>query len=253
MRRYHFIFAVGLLLISAKTADADQLRVFAGGALRPIIDKASTTFENQTGHKILTKFGEPGALKRDIDAGAPFDVIVLDRAVIDVLIAGGKIDSKSRKEIARVGMAFAMRQGGANPKVDSVDAFKRMLLAANSISYAPEGATGMHLRKVFEQLGISNEMKAKAKLQPTAASVGQAVAEGQVEVAFSLSNNLSANPKLQVMGLLPDELQYWVVFTTGISSTTQFPTAAASFVEKLSAPEIAPLLSRQGLQPVLAK
>jgi hypothetical protein len=36
------------------------------------------------------------------------------------------------------------------------------MLNAKSITYPPEGATGIHLVKMFERLGIANEMKATA-------------------------------------------------------------------------------------------
>jgi molybdate transport system substrate-binding protein len=239
-----------LIVVSAATARAEELHVFAGGALKNVVSATAAVFEQQSGHKIAAKFGEPGALKREIESGAAFDVVVLDRAVVDGLIAGERVAADSRREIARVGMAVAVRQGHAKPNVGTVADFKKAVLEAKSISYAPEGATGAHLQNVFQALGISEEMKAKAQLHPIATRVAQAVADGEADLGFSVGTNFAANPKLEIAGLLPADLQYWVVFTTGIASKSQSPAAAKAFAEKLSSPEAAALLEAQGMLPI---
>jgi len=50
--------------------------------------------------------------------------------------------------------------------VSSVDALKRALIAAKSIIYTQEGASGMYFAGLIERLGIADEVKAKARTVP---------------------------------------------------------------------------------------
>jgi molybdate transport system substrate-binding protein len=121
--------------------------------------------------------------------------------------------------IACAGMGVAVRSGAPKRDISSVDAFKRRLLDAKSIAYAPEGMVGAHVVKVFERLGIVGEMKAKMKPQPSADRTAQAVVNGEVDLAFvGMSTILSARGA-ELLGPFPSELQDYVVYVVGIGST----------------------------------
>jgi hypothetical protein len=45
--------------------------------------------------------------------------------------------------------------------ISTVEAFRQTLLNAKSITYLKEGASTIHLRKLFDQLGITEAIKAK--------------------------------------------------------------------------------------------
>jgi hypothetical protein len=63
-----------------------------------------------------------------------------------------------------VGMAVAARAGTPKPDISTVDAFKRAFLDGKSIACPPQGAVGIHLAKVFERLGIAEQMKNKTRI-----------------------------------------------------------------------------------------
>jgi molybdate transport system substrate-binding protein len=58
----------------------------------------------------------------------------------------------------------AERAGASKPDISSVDAFKRTLLSAKSVTYPPEGAVGIHLAKVLDRLGIAAQLKTRTKV-----------------------------------------------------------------------------------------
>ena len=109
---------------------------------------------------------------------------------MDDLIKQGKIAGDTRVDIVRVGIGVAVREGAPKPDISSVDAFKSMLLSVKSVTYAPEGATGEHLAKVLDRLGIAEQVKAKTK--PNAPDrVAQVVAAGEVELAIGATPSLT--------------------------------------------------------------
>jgi molybdate transport system substrate-binding protein len=187
-------------------------------------------------------------VKRRIETGEPFDVVILSPAPMNDLAKQGKITGL-RVDIARDGVGVAGRAGAPKPDISTVDAFKRMMLDANSISYAPEATTGIHLAKVFERLGIAAEMKAKTKPQQAADRIAQAVADGEAEFALALTSSLLLVRGAEVVGMLPVELQNYLVFTASISSATNQPEPAKAFIAHLTAPEAVPVIKKKGWEP----
>jgi hypothetical protein len=57
------------------------------------------------------------------------------------------------------------------------------MLKATSVTYLKEGASTIHLRKLFTQLGISEAIKSKA-VETDGEMVSELVAEGKVELAL---------------------------------------------------------------------
>ena len=68
--------------------------------------------------------------------------------------------------IAKVAYGVFVRKGAEKPDIDSVQAFKRAYLNAGSIAiFDPAAAGHSNLpARIFEQLGISQEIKSKMKI-----------------------------------------------------------------------------------------
>ena len=107
-------------------------------------------------------------------------------AVVDDLATKGKIVAGSRIDLAKVGMGVAVKEGAAAPDIGSVDAFKRMLLAAKSVAYIDPkagGSSGIYFDKLLDRLGIGDQVRPKAKLKQ-GGYVAELVASGEAEVAI---------------------------------------------------------------------
>ena len=64
--------------------------------------------------------------------------------------------------------ASASPKGAPRPDISSADAFKRAMLAAKSVALSKPvggGASGAHMAKVFEQLGITQAMASQIPLR----------------------------------------------------------------------------------------
>ena len=68
-----------------------------------------------------------------------------------------------------------MKRGAPKPDIGTVEAFKRTMLDAKSITYLKEGASTIYLRKLFTQLGIAEAMQAKT-VKPDSETVSELVA-----------------------------------------------------------------------------
>src|SRR5262249_44729488 len=132
----------------------------------------------------------------------------------------------SSAAIARSGVGIGIRKGAPRADIGSADALMRTMLAASSVSWAKEGASGTHFASVLERTGIAERMKPKELLADSGAEIGKLLAGGKVQYGVLLVNELMTLPGVEVLGPLPPDLQAYVVFTAGVASASASPQAA---------------------------
>jgi molybdate transport system substrate-binding protein len=191
----------------------------------------------------------PEAIPNRLSRGEPVDVVIMVGSALDDLVKQGKVLPGSRVDLARSKIGMAVRSGTPKPDIGTVEAFKRTLLAAESIAYS-DSASGVYLSRVlFPKLGIADQIAGKSRMIP-AEPVGAVVARGDAQIGFQQMSELLAVPGIEVVGPLPPEIQKVTVFSAGISSTSKEPDAARALVKFLSSPAAAPVIAKTGIEPV---
>ena len=236
-----------LLLVQGLAAEAAEGKLIAGVAMRPVMGELGPQFERAMGHKLVIWYGHAGSIPRRIKAGEAFDLLVSGSLGLDEYTKQGKIAADTRTGIARVGMGVGARAGAPKPDISSVDAFKRALLNAKSVTYNPEGAPGIHLAGVLERLGIAQQMKAKTK--PVAKGVVQAVADGEAELGFAFTNEVLSVRGAELVGPFPPELQRYTLFTAGVATAAKQPEAAKALIKFLRSPAAVAVIKAKGMEP----
>jgi molybdate transport system substrate-binding protein len=235
-------------IVSVGNLHAAELRLLAGGAMTNVWMEIKPHFEQATGHKLEIFFGTTPNLIKEATSGRPFDVGVVPVDVMQDAAARAKFDAGPTTDIARVGLGVAVRAGGSKPEIGTVDALKATLLKAQSIASIPESATGYSIARVFDRLGIAEQMKAKMKAQPNPAAVVAVVAKGEVELGLFLINVLTA-PGLDVVGPFPDAVQENVVFTAAVALDAKDAAAAKALIEFVKGPTATAIIRSRGMDP----
>ena len=247
------IFGGLTLLCQGASVEAGEVKVLSAVAMRAALDDLAPQFERQTGQKVVIAYATAGVLRDRIQGDEMVDVTILPRPAMDPLVAQGKVAADMVAIFARSAVSVAVRVGAPKPDISTVEAFKRAMLAANSVSYADPatgGGSGIHFASVLARLGIAEEMKPKTKLVPGAESA-QLVAKGEAEIAILNTPELLREPGVEVVGPLPAELQNPrdFVFFVGVGITAKEPGAAKMLIQYLLGPDAARVIKAKGLEP----
>jgi len=242
---------VALAATTARPASAADVKVLTAGAFKQIVLAVQPQFEKETGHKLTVENETVGALVKKIEGGEAFDVVFVSPGAIDDLIAKGKVASGTRTNLARVGVGVMVKQGAPAPDVGTVDKFKQAVLAAKSVAYidpASGGSSGIYVAKLFDQMGIADQVKPKAKLKK-GGYVADFIVSGEAELGIHQISEIVPVKGVTLVGPLPKEIQNYTTYASGISAGAAQAEAARALVKTLQGPAAAALLKDKGMEP----
>ena len=225
-----------------------QIRLFGAMAVRPAVLPLISRFEAATGCRVAADWALNPTVKKEIDAGQPFDLVLINPSLIDDLVALGKVRPGSRASFGRIAMGVATAADHPPFDTGSVEAFRDALKGAASIAYASEGTSGGYFVRLLERLGIADDVKPRLVAisgDQTAPAVGRGEAELGVVPITSI---LAAAPDVRLTGRFPAELQSYIDFAIGISAQAEDPKAARQFSDFLVSPDIDVLLAAKGVE-----
>jgi molybdate transport system substrate-binding protein len=155
-------------------------------------------------------------------------------------------------DLARSGIGVVVKQGAPHPDISTVDALKKVLLAAKSVAYS-DSASGVYIQnEMFKKMGIEADMAGKARMIP-AEPVGGVVARGDAEIGFQQISELKPIKGIDLLGPLPPEVQQYTIFSAGIVSGSGQTEAATALLHFFASPEAATAIIDSGLEPMAAK
>jgi len=224
--------------------------------MRQVMLDLGPKFERATGHTLTMNFDSGGVIVKRIEGGETVDVLVIPRFGLERLTQTGRVVVGSATNLATSSVGVAVRKGAPRPDISSPDALKRALLSAKSIARpdpALGGSSGVHIAKVLERLGISDEVESKSAVSrrpgETGAMPGYAVADGRAEIALHQIQELIAVPGIEIVGPFPDDLQETFVFSAGVMTGAKEAEAGNALINFLRTPDAAVVIKAKGMEP----
>jgi molybdate transport system substrate-binding protein len=240
---------VGALLPQTGPAICAEIKVLTAGAMKSVVLALQPSFETTSGHRLMVDNDTAGGLLKRIEGGEAFDMAIITPNAIDTLIKNGKIVDGSRVAVAKVGVGVAVKESAAKPDLSSVDAFKRVLLAAKTVAYidpASGGSSGIYVAGLLKKLGIADEIKPKERLQ-AGGYVADKVAKGEAEIAIHQISEILPVKGVTLAGPLPEEIQNYTVYAAGLSATAGDPKAAQAWIDYLKSPVASAAIEGRGM------
>ncbi len=222
------------------------MRVLSSLAIKEAYLELVPAFQAKTGHKVDTEWlGMVDILKR-VKAGASADMVIASQKALGELKSLGKIATVV--DLARSGVAMAVKKGAKRPEIGSGEAVKRALRAAKSIAYS-SGPSGVYLVELIQRWGIADELKPKSTQTPPGTAVGPLVARGEAEIGFQqMSELLPFSADIDIVGPLPADLQIITTFSGGVHVAAREADAARALLGFLASS--AAVLRKHGMESV---
>src|SRR5579862_3769251 len=161
--------------------------LIAPGGIQAPFDELLPRFESKRGEKVKATFAAVGVTTKKVLNGESFDVAVVQAPYKEV-VASANVVPSSATPLASVAVGVAMAHRAPKPDISTPEAVKRMLLAAKSVTYpnpALGSAAGTSFTNTLKELGILQQVQAKAVLGQTGADSMDKVAKGEAEVGLT--------------------------------------------------------------------
>jgi molybdate transport system substrate-binding protein len=250
MRLRTILGVAAIALLTAVAADAQPagLRVLASNGMKAVIDELEPQLERELGRPLAIDFSTTAAQRQKIEAGEPFDVVVLTTEALDALAKSGKVAASSVAALGRSGIGVGVRAGAAKPDVATPDALKRALLAAKSVTWVGVGASKPHIERMLGELGIAADVQPKTVLAQGVDESIESVAAGHVDVVLTLTSEILPAQGVQYAGPLPAQVQSYVSFAAGVGASSAASADGAKLIAALRAASAAPTYAAKGME-----
>jgi molybdate transport system substrate-binding protein len=240
-------------IAQAACAQAAEIKVFSTVGVKSVMEELVPKFEKASGHKLTITWGTAAALTKRIQDGETADALILIKPNVETLLKEGKIAAGTDSLFAKSIFAVAVKAGAPKPNISTIDAFKNSLLAAKAVSYsdpASGGATGVYIVKQFDRMGITEQMKGKSKHPPAGGLSGALLVSGEADIAINSKPELLSVSGIDVVGPLPGDMAFTVVYAAGVGAGAPQADAAKALVKFLTSPEAQAVFKAKGFDPV---
>jgi molybdate transport system substrate-binding protein len=231
---------------SATSLSGAGIALRTSNSTRPALDLLLPEFERTSGYKVTLILDTAKNSLARIKAGERADAAVLLGTSIDELAELGILSEATRQPFSRSTIGIGILQGAPRPEISTVEAFKQTLLNAKSIAHTVHGPSGAYFPGLIERLGIAEQVRPKTVTRP-GGYIGVVVTAGEAEMAFQQICELLAVPGIEVVGPIPEEIQYNFDSGAAIFADSKQQAAARELLKYLALPEHAAKYRAAGL------
>lgn len=218
------------------------LNILSGGAAQGLVGRLQPAFEQQHGCKLQGTFGAVGLMREKLIAGDLCDVVILSDALIQGLVAEGRADAATVRQIGGAKTGLALKDGQPAIDVRTAADLKALLQKAPAI-YFPDPAkatAGIHFLKVLQALGLAGD-QSKLRTFPNGATAMAALAQAPEADAVGCTQvtEILITRGVRLSGLLPPPHELTTVYTAAVTTGAQDPQLARALIAALTAADAA--------------
>jgi molybdate transport system substrate-binding protein len=216
-----------------------EIRVLSGGAAAGVVQGIQENFENIHQCKINGTFSAVGAMRDLVLKGDPCDLVILSKSLVEELVSSGHVEGKSVRSLGIVptGIAIPSKRTSPPPKITTVDDLRAAFRSAPSL-YFPDmekSTAGIHFMKVMKILGLDQELASRFKTFPNGATaMAQMALDSDTNViGGTQTTEINICPGVDLIGLLPQEVELNTDYTLGICKNSINPDLAKHLADVL--------------------
>jgi molybdate transport system substrate-binding protein len=235
------------------TTESARLNVLISGGFHGAYEQLLPEFNRTSGISVTTGSGSsqgagPQTIAAQLARGVPADVVILSREGLSELIAAKRIATGTDLDLARVPIGVAVRAGTPRPDVSTVEAFKQLMLRAETV-VIPASTSGIWLTTdLFPRLGIAD--KVNVKVMPRGSDATGLVAIGGAEVAVQPVSEVVHAAGVDFAGSIAPEIQFVQVFSAAVVANSREIEGSKRLIEFLSSSRASEAIRNSGMEPI---
>ncbi|MEA2836278.1 MAG: molybdate transport system substrate-binding protein [Bradyrhizobium sp.] len=227
-----------------------EVKVLSGGAVEPGLEAAVEAYRKESGQDVKIQYATAPMIRQKITAGEAADVVIAPPAIADELAKAGKLDASSSVSLGRVGIGVAVRNGVPKPDIANSEAVTRAVLDSEAVVFN-RASSGIYLERMFERLGIAEQVKAKETRYPDTNAVMAHMVKGtkkEITLAPITELLLYKDKGLDFIGPLPNDIQNYTGYVAVVTAAPANREGAAALLKYFGTAGSKKLFAERGVE-----
>lgn len=213
-------------------ARADDILVFAAASLAGPLDLVAEQFEGETGHEVTVSYGASSTLARQVEAGAPADVVLLaNEAWMDHLEGQDRLLIGTRHTLLSNRLVLI-----ANARDDDAMVFEDLAATIGddrlALALTEAVPAGIYARAALEASGQWDALRPHIVETDNVRAALQLVALGAARVGIVYATDVVQEPRVHVLAQVPEALHPPIRYPVAV--TASGGVAAEAFAAALA-------------------
>jgi molybdate transport system substrate-binding protein len=221
--------------------------VFAAASLTDALGEIAGDYERKTGRAVRLSFAATGAVARQVEAGAPAEIVVLaDKPWMDRLQSAGRIQSASRFDLLGNRLVLITSRE-TMVKGDPLDWLRQTggRLVIGDPDSVPAGA---YAKEWLQKAGRWDDLASSLATAADVRAVRAFVARGEAQLGVVYRSDATGFDDVRVAAEPPSAEQPAIVYPAAL--TTAATPAASTFLDHLRSQQAAAIFRRHGFEPL---
>jgi molybdate transport system substrate-binding protein len=218
------------------------LHVISSMATRQLLNELVADFSRASSTPIQAEAAGGVAVAGRVRAGERFDLVVLADDALQSLAAEGWVQAP--RIFADSSLAVAVPAGSPRPAIDTAEAFRAALTAAETIGYST-GPSGQALLQQLKDWGLHDALLPRLRQAPVGVPVAAMLASGEAGLGIQQRSELLGQPGIALLGSLPAGIDVRTRFSIALGRAAA--PAAAGLRDFLCSGEATRTIVRHGM------
>ena len=248
-----FITVVVFSFCCIKSTIAAEYRLYAAAGIKIPLIALSQTYQTESGHSIVNDFDTAGAAEKKFLADPNASFLITTKPRIDKAIASNLLTNGQAIHLVDTAAGIASSQA-VKPVVRNGADLKAALLSEKKIAFSDpaRGATvGLHFVKVIRELGIEQEVMAKAVVARDGIETMRLIQSKTVDIGITQMSEVVQADRTTLVGPFPKEFELVSQYVLWYKTTGD--AGIDAFVKLLTSARAAGIFAQEGLLPVTSR
>jgi molybdate transport system substrate-binding protein len=221
------VLCVAAAHVRTAGAQPATVTVFAAASLKNALDDVNAAFGANTGVKVVASYAATSALMRQIEQGAPADVVIsadrewMDFAVQKRLVQDGtRIDLLGNRLVLIAPRDSKLAHVPIGPGLDLARLAGNGRIVTGDVRAVP---VGRYAKAALEHLGAWDATQSKLAMTENVRAALSLVARGEAPLGIVYGTDAAVEPGVKVVGVFPEDSHPPIVYPAAATATATPP------------------------------